>query len=219
MDTARDYRLILFDLDGTLTDPKPGITRAVRHALARYDIAVDDLDTLTPFIGPPLHHSFTRFYGFSDDQAREAVGYYREYFAETGLYENAVYPGIPQMLERLRESGRRLIIATSKPTIYAQRIVEYFQLDRYFTQIVGSNLDLTRSDKALIIGDILDAYPDVRREEIVMVGDREHDVFGARAHDVDAVGVTYGYGSLAELQAAGATAIAQSVADLANLLM
>ena len=219
METAREYRLILFDLDGTLTDPKPGITRAVRYALARYDIAIDDLDTLTPFIGPPLHHSFARFYGFDDERAREAVGYYREYFAETGLYENTVYPGIPQLLERLRESGRRLIVATSKPTVYAQRIIEYFQLDAYFTQVVGSDLDLTRSDKALIIADILDAYPDVTREEVVMVGDREHDIFGARAHSLDAVGVTYGYGSLAELQAAGATAIAHSVADLANLLM
>jgi phosphoglycolate phosphatase len=217
--TAREYRLILFDLDGTLTDPKPGITRAVQYALARYGVTVDDLDALIPFIGPPLHHSFARYYGFDDRRAREAVGFYREYFAETGIYENAVYPGIPQLLERLQSSGRRLIIATSKPTIYARRIVEHFQLDAYFTAVVGSDLDLTRVEKALIIGDILAAYPDVAREAMVMVGDREHDIIGARAHDLDAIGVTYGYGSRDELRAAGASAIAESVAGLADLLL
>ncbi len=219
MGTTRAYDFILFDLDGTLTDPKPGITRAVQYALARYDIAVSDLDTLTPFIGPPLHQSFTRYYGFDDKQAMDAVAFYREYFSETGLYENAVYPGIPQLLDRLSAANRRLIVATSKPTIYAKRIIEHFQLDSYFTQVVGSDLDLTRVDKALIIADILSEYPDVARDAIVMVGDREHDIIGARAHDLDAIGVSYGYGSLAELQTAGATAIAGTVDELASFLM
>jgi phosphoglycolate phosphatase len=217
--TARHYELILFDLDGTLTDPKPGITQAVAYALARYGITVADLDTLIPFIGPPLHHSFARFYGFDDQQAREAVSYYREYFAEIGLYENAVYPGIPHLLDRLQTAGQRLIVATSKPTVYARRILEHFQLGAYFTQVVGSELDLSRTDKAQIIADILAAYPDVAREAVVMVGDREHDVIGARAHDLDAIGVTYGYGSLAELRAAGASAVAESVAELGSLLV
>ena len=215
---ARTYQLMLFDLDGTLTDPKPGITRAVRYALARYDIAVADLDSLVPFIGPPLHQSFIRFYGFDDAQAREAVAFYREYFAEHGLYENAVYPGIPELLARLQSRERRLIVATSKPTVYARRIIEHFQLSAYFAQVVGSDLDLIRSDKALIIADVLSAYPDVAREAVVMVGDREHDIIGARSHHLDAIGVTYGYGALAELQAAGATSIAASVAELADLL-
>lgn len=219
MEAARGYQLILFDLDGTLTDPKPGITRAVQYALTRYGISVPDADALTPFIGPPLHSSFTRFYGFSDAQAREAVDAYREYFAETGLYENAVYPGIPQLLERLCASGRRLVVATSKPTVYARRIVEHFQLGGYFTAVVGSNLDLTRSDKAQVIGAILAEYPAVAHEAIVMVGDREHDIIGARAHQLDTIGVTYGYGAPAELREAGATAIANSVAELSDLLM
>ena len=219
MGAARHYGFILFDLDGTLTDPKPGITRAVAHALARYGISVANLDTLTPFIGPPLHHSFMGYYGFDDAQAREAVSYYREYFAEIGLYENAVYPGIPDLLERLQASGRRLIVATSKPTVYARRILDHFQLAAYFTQVVGSELDLSRTDKAQIIADILAEYPSVAREAAVMVGDREHDIIGARAHDLDAIGVTYGYGSLAELRAAGASAIAESVAELADLLI
>ncbi|HEX8036510.1 MAG TPA: HAD family hydrolase [Ktedonobacterales bacterium] len=219
METAHKYELILFDLDGTLTDPKPGITRAVQYALARYDISVADLDSLTPFIGPPLHHSFARYYGFDARQAREAVTFYREYFTDTGIYENSVYPGIPQLLERLSTAERRLIVATSKPTIYAQRIIEHFQMHAYFTDVVGSDLNLTRTDKAEIIADILTAYPDVAREAIVMIGDREHDIIGARAHDLDAIGVTYGYGSLAELQAAGATSIAGSVTELASLLI
>lgn len=219
MGTQHTYQLILFDLDGTLTDPKPGITRAVRHALAHYDIPVADLDSLTPFIGPPLHHSFARYYGFDPRQAQEAVTFYREYFTGIGIYENTLYPGIPQLLERLQAAGRRLIVATSKPAVYAQRIVEHFQIDAYFTRVVGSNLDLTRTDKAEILADILTAYPDVPREAIVMIGDREHDIIGARAHHIDAIGVTYGYGSLAELQAAGATAIAGSVTELASLLI
>ncbi|HEU0026479.1 MAG TPA: HAD family hydrolase [Ktedonobacterales bacterium] len=219
MGEASRYQLILFDLDGTLTDPKPGITRAVAHALAHYGIAVADLDALISFIGPPLHHSFARYYGFDDRQAREAVTYYREYFAEIGLYENTVYSGIPELLDRLQTAGRRLIVATSKPTVYARRILEHFQLAAYFTQVVGSELDLSRTDKAQIIGDVLNEYSDMAREAVVMVGDREHDIIGARAHDLDAIGVTYGYGSLAELRAAGATAIAESVAKLGGLLV
>lgn len=219
MGDAGAYRLILFDLDGTLTDPKPGITRAVRYALSRFDISVTDLDTLTPFIGPPLHHSFERYYGFDAEQARKAVNFYREYFAEIGLYENAVYPGIPRLLSQLQAAERRLIVATSKPTVYAQRIVEHFQLAAYFTRIEGSDFDLTRTDKAQIIGAILGDYPNVARAEVVMVGDREHDIIGARAHDLDAIGVSYGYGSPAELRMAGATAIAGSVAELAELLL
>lgn len=218
MGTGRGYRLILFDLDGTLTDPKPGITRAVRYALEHLGVAVDDPDTLTPFIGPPLHHSFARFYGFDDERVREAIRLYRAYFETTGLYENAVYPGIPQVLERLRAAERRLAVATSKPTIYAQRIVDHFGLGEYFAEVVGSHLDMTRSDKAEVIAAALDAFPDDAREDVVMIGDREHDILGARACRLDSIGVTYGYGSRAELEAAGATAIADSVTDLSALL-
>ncbi|HZC06309.1 MAG TPA: HAD family hydrolase [Ktedonobacterales bacterium] len=219
MATGREYQLILFDLDGTLTDPKPGITRAVRYALERCAIYIDDPDTLTSFIGPPLHHSFARVYGFDDERAREAIGFYREYFEATGLYENAVYPGIPYLLERLRASGRSLAVATSKPTVYAQRIVDHFRLGGYFSQVVGSNLDLTRAEKAQVIGAALDVFPDIARAAVVMVGDREHDIIGARAHDLDSIGVTYGYGSRAELHAAGARAIVDRVQDLADLLL
>lgn len=122
------YDPILFDLDGTLTDPKVGITRALRHALAHYQITVDDLDTLIPFIGPPLATSFARYYGFSPEQSRQAVAYYRDYFAEIGIFENSVYPGIPALLAQLQAQGKTLILATSKPTIYAERILHHFDL-------------------------------------------------------------------------------------------
>jgi phosphoglycolate phosphatase len=218
MGSGTPIQVVLFDLDGTLTDPKSGITRSVSYALEHMGVAVPDLNALTRFIGPPLHHSFARYYGFDDAQAREAVAYYREYFAETGLYENAVYSGIPEMLAQLRERRQRLVIATSKPTVYARQILEHFQLDTYFEQVVGSDLDLTRSDKAQIIAEALGALPGVEREAVVMVGDREHDILGARANGIAAIGVTYGYGSLAELRDAGASAIAASVDELATLL-
>lgn len=213
------YQLILFDLDGTLTDPKPGITRSVRYALQRMGVAAPDLDALTCFIGPPLHHSFARYHGFDEAQTREAVAYYREYFAETGLYENMVYPGIPELLARLQGHERQLAVATSKPTVYARRILEHFALNGYFIQVAGSHLDLTRSDKAEVIAEALAAHNDVERAAVVMVGDREHDILGARANWIDAIGVTYGYGSLEELRQAGATGIAASVDELAAMLI
>jgi phosphoglycolate phosphatase len=213
------YDVILFDLDGTLTDPKPGITKSVAYALARFGIEVDDLDTLTPFIGPPLPESFQRYYGFDAEKARRAVDHYREYFAATGLYENAVYPGIPELLERLVARGKRPFVATTKPTIYAERILAHFGLTRHFERILGSNLDLSRSDKAAIIADVLDALPGVARESVVMVGDREHDIIGARGNRVDAIGVLYGYGTANEIRAAGPTYLAGSVAELGALLL
>ncbi|HEX9035918.1 MAG TPA: HAD hydrolase-like protein [Ktedonobacterales bacterium] len=218
MGCGKTYGVILFDLDGTLTDPKSGITRSVRYALEHIGVTAPDLDALTCFIGPPLRQSFTRYYGFDAEQAQQAVAFYREYFSDQGIYENAVYPGIAGLLARLMRGGCQLAVATSKPEVYARRILEHFALDGYIAQIEGSNLDLTRSDKAEIIAEVLAAYPGVDRSAIVMVGDREHDVLGARANQIDAIGVTYGYGSLAELRAAGATAFAASVDALSLLL-
>jgi len=213
------YDVILFDLDGTLTDPKPGITKSVAYALARFGIEVDDLDALTPFIGPPLPESFRRYYGFDAEKARRAVGYYREYFAETGLYENAIYPGIPELLARLVARGKRPFVATSKPTVYAERVLEHFGLARHFERILGGELDLSRSDKVAIIADILAARPGVAREAVVMVGDREHDIIGARGNRVDAIGVLYGYGTADEIRAARPTHVAATVERLGDLLL
>ena len=216
---AQTYIALLFDLDGTLTDPKVGITRSVAYALRTLGIVEDDLDRLTPFIGPPLTESFQRYYGLDAEQALRALAAYREYFSATGIYENEVYPGMPALLKTLQARGARLFVATSKPTVYAERILAHFALDGYFARVVGSHLDLTRVAKTEIIAEILAMLPDVPRDAVAMIGDREHDVIGARNNAIDAIAVAYGYGSPTELEAAHPTRIVASVDKLARTLL
>lgn len=206
---------ILFDLDGTLTDPAVGITRAVAYALRRYGIEVRELRELYPFIGPPLSDSFERYYGFSHEQAAEAIEVYREYFRDTGIFENTVYPGVPEMLESLR--GRTLAVASSKPEVFVRRILAHFGLERYFAEAVGSELDGRRVRKDEVIAEAL-ARCRAEPQSTVMVGDREHDVLGAARRGLPCVGVTYGYGSRAELERAGASALADSPEELGRIL-
>lgn len=213
------YETILFDLDGTLTDSKPGITRGVQHALAGMGITVEDADELTHFVGPPLAESFGRYYGFDAEQARQAIAIYRERFATIGIFENGVFPGIPMMLASLREAGVTLAIASSKPTVYIERILEHFDLADSFAAVVGSNLDGTRIDKEDVIAHALTRLPGCDRGLVVMVGDREHDVFGARAHDIETIAVSYGYSLPGELAAAAPLAIVDTVEDLAGMLL
>ncbi|HWR43577.1 HAD family hydrolase [Sporomusa sp.] len=212
------YQAILFDLDGTLTDPKIGITKSVQYALKRFNIIEPDLDKLIPFIGPPLVESFQEFYSLSKTEATAAVEYYREYFTESGMYENAVYPGIKDMLTKLAATGKELIIATSKPTVFSEQIIDHFGMSQFFKAIVGSHLDGSRIHKTEIIAFILSELPHVARERIIMVGDRKHDIIGALNNGIDSIGVSYGYGGLAELQQAGPNYIAASVSELDKLL-
>lgn len=149
------YQYILFDLDGTLTDPKPGITACVQYALHKMGIEEPDLDKLEPFIGPPLLDSFHEFYGFNEEQGRQATVYYRERFTDTGLFENEVYPGIPQLLENLKAAGKKLAVASSKPGVFVERILEHFGLNAYFDVVVGSGLDGTRTKKEEVVGEAL----------------------------------------------------------------
>lgn len=214
----RPYDLILFDLDGTLTDPKPGITRCVQYALARSGVTVANPAELTPFIGPPLAESFARFYGFDAAQSRRAIELYRERFSTVGLYENALYPGIPEMLQRLVSQGITLAIASSKPTAFVERILAHFALDTYFSAVGGSNLDHTRVAKDEVVQYVLSLLPEFEARCTVMVGDREHDVFGARTHGIATIAAGYGYGSADELAAANPLAIAASVEELGLLL-
>ncbi|MCC7023372.1 MAG: HAD family hydrolase [Thermomicrobiales bacterium] len=218
-ESRRPYDLILFDLDGTLTDSAPGITRSVQFALARFGIAVADPEELTPFVGPPLAESFRRYYGFDDDQARQAIAAYRERFATVGLFENAVYSGIPELLAALRETGVTLAIASSKPEPYVIQILEHFGLAGHFAAVAGSNLDLSRVAKAGVIAHALATLPAVDTGRIVMVGDREHDVIGARTHGIATIAAGYGYGTRQELAAANPLAIAESVAALGEILL
>ena len=217
-DTAR-WRAVLFDLDGTLTDPKVGITRSIQHALRKRGMTPPDADALEPLIGPPLERSFREHFGLDAIEARRAVEDYREYFSVQGLYENEVYPGIPELLRGLRASGRRVGLATSKPTVYAERILEHFDLAKHFELVVGSHLDGTHVEKAEIVATALAGVSGVLPERVVMVGDRKHDVQGARANGIDAIAVTWGYGTREELSAAEPTSLAGSVEELRRLLL
>ena len=217
MQNKASQPFVLFDLDGTLTDPKVGITRSVQYALLHFGIRVANPDELTPFIGPPLRDSFRDFYGFSDDAAERAVAKYREYFEAQGIFENELYDGMDVLLRALRQSGRTLAVATSKPTVYAARILQHFGIDDCFSFVAGSELSGARSQKSEVIHYALDHIAGVSPDLALMVGDRKYDILGAHAAGLPSVGVLYGYGSLAELSAAGATHLAASVASLSSL--
>ena len=210
------YTTFLFDLDGTLTDPKEGIVNSVIYALRKMGIDEQDHNKLLSFIGPPIQHSFANIYGMNEEQVTDTVTYYREYFKTKGMFENHVYEHIPSVLQDLKDTGKRLFVATSKPTVFAKQILEHFQMAHYFEEIVGSNLDGTRIAKAEIIQHILHTYDGLEKEDVVMVGDREHDMIGARQVGIDSIGVLYGYGSNEELVAAGATHISKDVESLKN---
>lgn len=213
---------LLFDLDGTLTDPKLGITTCVQYALKDFGIDEPDLDKLEPFIGPPLKDSFMDFYGFTGEQADRAVAKYRERFSEVGLYENEVYPGVPQMLKKLKSRGLHLAIASSKPTVFVEKILEHFHIRQYFDVVVGSELDGRRVEKDQVVREALrQLFPGgrVEKEKVYMIGDRKFDVIGARALGVESVGVTFGYGGMEELLEAHADYIVRSVEELRRFLL
>lgn len=211
------YKTVLFDLDGTLTDPGLGITNSVAYALKRYGIEVQDREALYAFIGPPLNDSFKRYYNFSDEKAMEAIWVYREYFREKGIFENEVYDGIIQLLQKIKASGRKTVLATSKPEEFAVRILEHFGLAEYFDVIAGASMDEKRNKKGDVIKYALEKGG-LTAEDAVMIGDREHDVYGARENGIDTIGVLYGYGSKDELEKAGAVHIAETVGDIFALL-
>lgn len=212
------YNTVLFDLDGTLTDPALGITNSVAHALRKWGIDVPHRTELYKFIGPPLHESFSKYYGFSKEDAEKSVEYYREHFATKGLFENSVYDGVCEMLAELKSREKRLIVATSKPEVFSKRILEHFELDGYFDFLAGATLDSSRVKKADVIEYALESCKIDDVSDVIMIGDREHDVLGAAHFGIDSVGVLYGYGSREELTAAGATYIAQTPLDILNIV-
>jgi phosphoglycolate phosphatase len=197
--------IALFDLDGTLTNPKAGITRSVQYALERLGRPILEADELTWMIGPPIFAGFTELLG-GPEQVQEGVRLYRERYSDVGLYENEVYAGIPALLQELREKDVRLYLATSKLQVFARRILDHFDLSRFFDGIYGSDLDNRNADKRDLIRHILDQERfDPARA--VMIGDREHDAIGARANGIASIGVTWGYGSQTELLEAGAACL------------
>lgn len=213
------FDVVLFDLDGTLTDPFEGITNSIIYSLDKFGIKVEDKKALTPFIGPPLYRSFTTRCGLDDSDARKAVGYYREYFSEKGIYENTVYPDAAAVLDKLKKADKKLILATSKPEEFAVRILKHFKLDGYFYSVAGATMDASRSEKSDVIKYALEACSAAERKKAVMVGDRKHDVYGAKANAIKSIGVLYGFGSREELRAAGADFIAEKITDIPETVL
>ncbi|MBQ6905051.1 MAG: HAD family hydrolase [Spirochaetia bacterium] len=207
------YKNIFFDLDGTVTDSGPGIVKSVQYALRCYGIDEPDLDKLNSFVGPPLYKSFMNYLDCSEEEAKEAVECYREYYAENGLYENKLYDGIESLLYNLKEKGYKIILASSKPRIYVKRILSYFRIMRYFDYVEGSELDSQRTDKGELLAYVLKKW-DLRPEESVMIGDRKYDIEGAKANGMDSIAVGYGYGSVDELSAAGPTLFFPTIEEL-----
>lgn len=215
------YKYILFDLDGTLTDPKEGITKCVQHALEYFNIYQPDNDKLTCFIGPPLHQSFEVFYGFDSQKAMLAVEKYRERYKTVGVFENELIDGVDNMLKRLKQEGKILAIASSKPIIFVEQILTHFNIRQYFDVVAGSNLDGSQTDKAEVIQDAL-AQLDIDKSDhaqTVMVGDRRHDVEGAKKCGIACIGVRFGFAEPNELETAGAVMIAENIEQLTQMLI
>ena len=210
------YKYLLFDLDGTLTDPALGITNSVIYALHKFDIEVSDRSALYKFIGPPLKESFKIYYGFSNEKSDLAVQYYREYFKKYGMFENKVYDGIQDLLLQLKSKGKSLIVATSKPEAFANKILQHFNLYDYFDFVAGATMNNSRNKKADIIQYALENCNISEKSSAVMIGDREHDIIGAKENGLDSIGVLFGYGTYDELKEAGATFIADSPMEILN---
>lgn len=211
------WNTVLFDLDGTLTDSAPGITHSVAHALAYFGIH-EEPESLLKFIGPPLNESLPEFYGFTAEQTAKAVEVFREYFNEKGWCENAPYPGVPELLRDLKAAGLRLMVATSKPEVQAVRILKHFGLAEYLDRICGAPLNNEDgARKSAVIRNALSYVDDP--DSVVMVGDRRHDVAGAKETGLPCIGVLYGYGGREELEEAGADFIAEDMDKLRELLL
>lgn len=209
---------LLFDLDGTLVNTSEGILNSAKYALDRLGIIERDPDRLNQFIGPPLKDTFLMQYGFDEPAATRAVETFREYYRETGIRQCQLYPGIPEVLAKLRSSGFRLFVATSKPTYFSEIILNALGVAQEFQEIVGSNLDNTRSRKSEIIQYILDAYSEFSQNSFVMIGDKSQDLKGAEQCNIPAVGVMYGFGTFDELNAHPHLALVASPADLWDVL-
>jgi len=212
------YGLVLFDLDGTLTDPRVGITRSVRYALESLGMEVPEERRLESFIGPPLLESFQSACGMDEPRARAAVDAYRERYSGRGLYENEVYAGIPAILDQLAAKACLVLVATSKPAEFAERVLRHLGLRPYFRDVVGPRLDDLHASKEDVVRAALSRVSNWRQRGAVMVGDREHDVRGAQANGIDSVAVGYGYGSRGELEDARPTFHVRTVEELARLL-
>lgn len=211
------YQYYFFDLDGTLVDSEKGITNSVKYVLEKRHIKDYDTDVLRKFIGPPLGESFQKFFGFPKEETEQLVQYYREYYTAGGMYEAEVYDGIEELLKSLKKAGKTLAVATSKPEVFARKILERFGLARYFDCIAGASMDESRVDKDVVIEYALLKCGVQEKGRAVMVGDREHDILGARKNGLDSIGVLFGFGSRRELEDAGADYIVQKPDEIIKI--
>lgn len=210
-------KYLLFDLDGTLTDPKEGITKSVQYALSKFGIK-EECNNLLHFIGPPLLDAFMEYYNFTEEDANKAILYYRERYSTIGLYENSAIEGIHEALDKLKSSGYIMAVATSKPTEFAKAICEKYKLSKYFELIMGSEFDGTRSKKSEVICEVLKQLK-ITSDEAIMIGDRKHDIIGAKEVGTSSIGVTFGYAKAGELEEAGADFIVNSPEDLLSCIL
>lgn len=211
------YKVILFDLDGTLTESGEGITKSVQYALEKLGQPEPDLKKLEVFVGPPLLQQFMKYAGLDEETAVKAVEYYRERYTDIGIFENEVYPGVEDMLDKLRGKGYILAVASSKPERFVKKVLDHFDLTKYFHEIVGSEMNGGRTSKADVIEEALDRlHMADHRDQVVMVGDKEHDVFGARKTGLKCLAVSYGYGSEEELKNANPLKIVDSAQEVLN---
>lgn len=211
------YDYVLFDLDGTISDSSEGITKGIQIALKALGIE-EDRSNLGKFIGPPLKYSFSNFYDFDEEQTALAIKTYRAYYAETGLFENKAYDGIEALLKKVKESGRKTAVATSKPESFSVQILEKFGLAQYFDIIAGATLDGTKGDKAEIVEDVLVRFGNPDKSKVVLVGDTRFDANGAAQVGIDCIGVLYGFGTREQLEEAGAKHIAETIEDIYQYL-
>lgn len=212
------YNTILFDMDGTLIASSPGILAGVAYALEKFGIIESDPKNLLRFVGPPIKESFAEFYGFDEEKIDRAVSYFREYYESKGMYENALYDGISDLLASLKAAGKTLIVTTSKTEPVARKIAEHLKIADYFDLIAGSTPDQSRSKKADVIAYAMQEEK-LQAKDLIMIGDRKFDVIGAKQNDIATIGVLYGYGSRQELETAGASQIVSTVADLKKVLL
>lgn len=213
-----EYKHILFDLDGTITDSFEAVTRSFAYALEQYGIHVEDRRTLLPVIGPPLREAFMEMFGFDEAQAIEAVGKYRERYNEYFLKEHTIYDGVEELLAKLQKDGFKLYLATSKPIVLAEKLICHFGLDKYFTYLGGASMDKKRDNKNLVLEYVFEEC-DIDKSSAVMVGDRFHDMEGAAHVGIDAIGVTYGFGSFEELAPYNPVCIAATPEEIYNFLI
>lgn len=218
-ETFVHYKTILFDLDGTITDSGEGIIHSVAYALKKMNLRIPNQTELYSFIGPPLSESFKQLCHLDDIKTNRAVDYYREYYQKEGMFENHVYEGIPELLTTLKKANCNLYIATSKPEIYAKQILEHFNLSNYFEGIYGASLDGERSKKGDVIRYALKEAKITHLKETLMIGDRSHDITGAKENKLVSIGVLYGFGDQAELKKAGADYIAVTPKDIGKIII